>query len=93
MWSLVVVVFHEFPVERESRVFLVVGSEPSFDLSECCGFADSAEDVFDLLLVTVCVERGFSSSYAPELAAMVGEDFSWFRVFVDGWFLAAFVDG
>jgi hypothetical protein len=46
----------EFPVERESRVFLVVGSEPTFDLTECGGFADAAEDVFDSDALTVCVE-------------------------------------
>jgi len=48
--------YNEFPVERESRVFLVVGSEPAFDLSERCGFADSSEDMLDPAALTVCVE-------------------------------------
>ena len=48
-------------------MFLVVGSEPSFNLALDCGFADSAEDVFNVLLLAVCVEAGFASSYALEL--------------------------
>ena len=56
MWSFVVVVFDEFPVERESGMFLVVGSEPSFNLALRCGFADSSEDMFDPMLLAVCVE-------------------------------------
>ena len=82
MWTLVIVVFDEFPVELESGMFEVVCSEPSFDLSERCRFADAAEDVFDFFLVTVRVEGGFASADAPELAAMVGEDLAWFRVFM-----------
>ena len=56
MWAFVVVVFYEFPVELESGMFLVVCSEPSFNLTLCCGFADSAEDMFDPFGCTVCVE-------------------------------------
>jgi len=41
MWSFPVVVFDEFPVEREPHMFEVVGSEPSFDLSKRGGFAYS----------------------------------------------------
>jgi hypothetical protein len=37
-------------------MFQVVGSEPSFDLSERCGFADAAEDMLDPLLLAVRVE-------------------------------------
>jgi len=37
-------------------MFEVVCSEPSLDLTECCRLADAAEDVFDSLLLTVCVE-------------------------------------
>ena len=44
MWSLVVVVFDEFPVELEFGMFLVVGSEPSLDFAHGCGFADSSDD-------------------------------------------------
>lgn len=65
-------------------MLLVVGSEPSFNLTECRGFADAAEDMFDSLLLAVCVERGLASAYAPELAAVVGEDLSWLGVFVYG---------
>jgi hypothetical protein len=46
--------------------------------------ADAAEDMLDLLLVTVCVEAGFASAYGPELWPMVCEDLSWLGVFVDG---------
>lgn len=67
MWPFPVVILDEFPVEREPNMFLVVGSELSFDFALCCGFADSSEDVFDVLLLAVCVEGGFSSAYAPEL--------------------------
>ncbi len=56
MRAFVVVVFYEFPVEWESVVFLVVGSEPSFNLALGCGFADSSENMFDALLFAVCVE-------------------------------------
>ena len=64
MWSLVVVVFDEFPVEWESGMFEVVGSEPTFDLSERGWFADAAEDMLDSDGFTVCVEAGFASAYA-----------------------------
>jgi len=40
--------------------------------------------MFDLLLVAVGLEAGFSLAYAPELAAVVGEDFSGLSVFMDG---------
>ena len=33
MWALVVVVLDVFPVELELDVFLVVGSEPAFDIA------------------------------------------------------------
>ena len=49
MWAFVVVVFYEFPVERESSVFFVVDSEPAFDLALRGGFADAPEDVFDIV--------------------------------------------
>ena len=49
MWSFVVVVFDEFPVECESGMFEVVGSEPSFNLALRGGFADAPEDVFDIV--------------------------------------------
>jgi len=80
--TFVVVVLDEFPVEWESSVFFVVGSEPPFNLALRGGFADASEDVFDSFLVTVRVEGGFASADAPELAAMVGEDLAWFRVFM-----------
>ena len=64
-------------------MFLVVGSEPSFDLALRCGFADSAEDMFDPLLLAVGVEAGFAFADAPELAAMICEDLSGFAVFMD----------
>jgi len=80
--AFVVVVLDEFPVEWESSVFFVVGSEPPFNLALRGGFADASEDVFDSFLVTVRVEGGFASADAPELAAMVGEDLAWFRVFM-----------
>ena len=56
MWALIVVVFDEFPVELEPCMLLVVGSEPAFNLTECRGFADSAEDMLDPMLLAVCVE-------------------------------------
>jgi len=84
VWTLVVVVLDEFPVELEPGMFKVVGSEPSFNLTKRCRLADAAEDMFDPLLLAVCVERGFASADAPELAAMIGEDLSGFRVFVNG---------
>ena len=83
MWAFVVVVLDEFPVEWESGVFLVVGSESTFDLSECGWFADASEDMLDLDAFTVCVEAGFASAYAPELRPMICEDLSWFRVFMN----------
>jgi len=67
MWSFVIVVLDEFPVDWESGVFLVVGSEPSFNLALRRRFPNSSEDVFDVMLLAVCVETGFSFSYAPEL--------------------------
>lgn len=57
MWPLVVVVLDEFPVEREPRMFELVGSEPTFDLSERRGLTDSAEDMLDPMVLTVCVEK------------------------------------
>jgi len=54
--SFVVVVFDEFPVELESGVFLVVGSEPSFNLALRCGFTDASEDMLDPMLLAVGVE-------------------------------------
>ena len=65
MGSLVIVVFDEFPVELEPGMFKVVGSEPSFNLALRGGLADAAEDMFDPLLLAVCVERGFASADAP----------------------------
>ena len=56
MRSLVIVILDEFPVEWESGVFLVVGSEPSFNLPLRCWPADSSEDMFDPFLVAVSVE-------------------------------------
>jgi len=56
MRSFVVVVFDEFPVELKSCMFQVVGSEPSFNLALRCGFADSSENMFDPMLLAVCVE-------------------------------------
>ena len=50
MWTLVIVVLDEVLVELESRMFEVVGSEPSFDLSERRGLADAAEDMPDAFL-------------------------------------------
>jgi len=47
VWAFIVIVFDEFPVEWELRVFLVIGSEPTFNLSERCRFADAAEDMLD----------------------------------------------
>jgi hypothetical protein len=49
-----VVVFDE--LERVSGVFVVVGSEPSFDLSERRRLADSAEEMLNPTLLAVCVE-------------------------------------
>jgi len=65
-------------------MFEIVGPEPTFDLSECRRLADAAEDMLDPLPLAVDIEEGFTSSYAPELRSMVGEDLSWLRVFVDG---------
>jgi hypothetical protein len=56
VWPFIVVVFYEFLVELESGVFQVVGSEPSLDLAQCCGFADSTEDMLDLVLLAVGLE-------------------------------------
>ena len=84
MWTLVIVVFDEFPVKLEPGMFEVVGSEPSFNLTKRRRLADAAEDMFDSLLLAVCVERGLASAYAPELAAVVCEDLSWLGVFVYG---------
>lgn len=67
MWPLIVVILDEFPVELESGMFEVVGSEPAFDLSERRRLADAAEDMLDPLLLTVRGEAGFASAYAPEL--------------------------
>lgn len=49
------VVFNESPVELESFMFEVVGSESSFDLTWRGRFADSSKDMLDALLLTVCV--------------------------------------
>ena len=76
MWSLIIVVLDEFPVELESGVFLVVGSEPAFDLTLGCGFADSSEDMFDAVPLAVGIKPRLAFPYAPELAAVVGEDLS-----------------
>jgi len=53
VWPFPVVVFHEFPVELESGMLQIVGSEPSFDLALSGGFADSSKDVLDALTLTV----------------------------------------
>ena len=37
-------------MELESDLFLVVGSEPSLDFAEGCGFSDSSYDVGDAVL-------------------------------------------
>ena len=84
MWSFVVVVLYEFPVELESGMFLVVGSEPSFDLAEGGWFADSSQDMFDSSGFTIHIEAGFSSANAVELATVICEDLSWLRILVDG---------
>ena len=47
MWPFVIVVFDEFPVELESCMLLVVGSEPSFNLALRGGFTDVSKDMFD----------------------------------------------
>jgi len=65
--SFPIVVLDEFPVEGEPCMFLVVGSEPSFNLTLRCGFADSSEDMFDAGVLAVEFEAGFSFPYAPEL--------------------------
>ena len=67
MWAFVIVVLDEFPVQRQPRMFQIVGSEPAFDLALRRRLADAAEDVLDVLLLAVRVEFGFSSAYAPEL--------------------------
>jgi hypothetical protein len=59
-------------------MFKVLGSEPSFDLSECLGLPIPPR-MLDLVLLAVCVED--SSADARELA-VVREDLSCFRVFV-----------
>jgi len=64
-------------------VFLVIGSEPSFDLALGCGFADSSEDMFDPLLLAVRVEVGFAFSYAPELASMIRQNLPRLAIFTD----------
>ena len=56
MWSFIVVILDEFPVELESGVFLVVGSEPSFNLALRGGFADSSEKMSYRVGLTVRVE-------------------------------------
>ena len=56
MWSLVVVVFDVFPMGLESDVFLVVDSEPSFYFAQRGRFSYSSEDVFDPVVLAVCVE-------------------------------------
>ena len=56
MWPLMIVVFDEFPVDREPRMFEVVASEPTFDLAEYGGFGDSTEDMLDPVSLAVCVE-------------------------------------
>jgi len=50
MRSFPVVVLDEFPVEFESGVFDVVGSEPSFNLALRCEFAYASENMFDPML-------------------------------------------
>jgi hypothetical protein len=56
VWTFPVVVFNEFPVERELGMLKVVCSEPAFNLSKRGGFADSAEDMFDLAAFAVGAE-------------------------------------
>jgi len=56
VWAFIVVVLDEFPVELESGVFLVVGSEPSFNLALRGGFTDSSEYVPYRVGFTVSVE-------------------------------------
>lgn len=52
MWSLEVVIFDEFPVDWESSVFKIVGSEPAFNLSLRRRLPDSAENMLDAMLLT-----------------------------------------
>jgi hypothetical protein len=54
--SIGIVVVDEFPVERESGVFLVVGSEPPFNLPLRRVFPDAPEIMFDPMLLAVSVE-------------------------------------
>ena len=56
MRAFVVVVFDEFPVQREPRMLQIVGSEPAFDLSERRWLTDSSKDMLDLVSLAVCVE-------------------------------------
>jgi hypothetical protein len=84
VWTLVVVILDEFPVELEPGMLQIVGSEPTFNLAKRRGLADASEDMLDLLPLAVCVERGLSSADAPELAAVVGEDLSWLRIVMYG---------
>ena len=74
MWAFIVVVLDEFPVELESGVFLVVGSEPSFNLALRGGFTNSSKDMFDAVSFAVGIKPRLASPYALELAAVIGED-------------------
>jgi len=56
MRTFVIVVVDEFPVELESGVFLIVGSEPSLNLSLRRGLTDASKDMLDPLPLTVRIE-------------------------------------
>jgi hypothetical protein len=53
MWAFITLVLDEFPMQCESGVLLVVGSEPGFDLAFRGGFVYSSEDMLDPFLVAV----------------------------------------
>ena len=74
----------EFPVELESDVFLVVGSEPSFNLPLRRRFPDPSHNVFDPLLSTVLVEARLTPPNTPEYAPMIRQGLPGLAVFMDG---------
>jgi hypothetical protein len=82
VWSFVVVVFDEFPVELESGMFEVVGSEPSFYLAKRCRLADAAEDMLDPLLLTCAVKldsslRTLQNCDPWSVRISLGLEYSW----------------
>jgi hypothetical protein len=68
----------EFPMERESVMFQIVGSKPPFNLPLRGRLADASHDMFDSQLFTVPVEGELTLPNTPELRPMIRQSLTWF---------------